>query len=155
MKITLLAPKDFIPSYIKEGIHEYTKRLSRYCQLNLLEYTSIHESLQLLDDKCYILWVSEKFDTLTSESLASTIETLGIGGISSIAFCLIDKPIDISADLNADLNVDSNALAEAEPRFLKQFSLSKMSLSHETALLLMHEQLYRSYRIIHGEPYHK
>jgi 23S rRNA (pseudouridine1915-N3)-methyltransferase len=148
MKIVIFTPKSTYPTYIKDALTEYSKRLSRYCQLSHIEYTMLDELTTMIKDSSFIITISTHCSTITSEQLANTIDHIGIVGYSSIALCLIaSNPEALSSVVVNSLSSDASIITH--------FSLSKMSLSPESSLLLLYEQLYRSYRIIHGEPYHK
>lgn len=148
MKILLYTPKTTYSGYIKDGIKEYAKRLSRYCQLKHIEYSSVEQLLQKTDDRSVLITLSTTYDTITSEALAQTIRQIGVAGHSSISFCLIqDEDIPI-------FSLSDRGITRI-PEVTTEFALSKMSLSTEMSLLLLYEQIYRGYRIINNEPYHK
>lgn len=138
MKICIFTPKFSYSAYIKRGIKEYTKRLSRYCQLTQVEYNSMEQLQALVLEKYFIISISSNFQTITSETFAHNLDQLGINGQSKIALCLLEGKDSYSMKENSN-----------------NFALSKMSLSQDISLLMLYEQLYRSYRITLGEPYHK
>lgn len=159
MKITIFTPKHTQLSFIKSGIKEYTKRLSRYCQLKEVEYTSIAQLQQKISDKSITILVASKYETITSEALAQTIDQIGISGNSSINFCLLtaegQKEMEQLGSSFLSSTADLLEITSETPSYLTTFALSKMNLSPEISLLLLYEQVYRSYRILNGEPYHK
>lgn len=167
MKLVIFTPKSTYSGYIKSGIKEYAKRLSRYCQISHTDYSTIEELQTLVADKYFVLTISPVFNTITSEQLASSIDKIGIDGYSSIALCLLDsahsfKSYDSTHSkdsiqlYNSTNSIRSHSTTgESADSISTYFALSKMALSQESALLLLYEQLYRSYRIIYGEPYHK
>ena len=77
---------------------------------------------------------------MTSEELAKKIDKLGIQGVSHITF-IIGGSIGLGEEV---LERSNYAL-----------SFSKMTFPHQLMRVILLEQIYRSYRIIHGEPYHK
>lgn len=159
MKITLITVGKIKEKYLKDAISEYTKRLSKYCKLEIFEVadekTPDHASetienqirskegeriLKLVKDDAYVITLEIQGKQLTSEELADKVETLGIQGISHITF-VIGGSIGLGQDV---LKRSDYAL-----------SFSKMTFPHQLMRVILLEQIYRSYRIINREPYHK
>lgn len=159
MKITLITVGKIKEKYFRDAIAEYTKRLSRYCRLELIETQdektpdqasraeedSIRQKegerlLKHIRDDMYVITLEIGGKMLSSEELAQKIDLLGIQGKSSIAF-VIGGSIGLG---EAVLKRSDFAL-----------SFSKMTFPHQLMRVILLEQIYRSYRIIHGEPYHK
>lgn len=137
-------------SYYKEGRKEYEKRLSRYCKIkytlckNLKHLTKTKSSLLAsLSDQNRELFISvvagEAKSQLDSPGLAHFIEEKGVQGISSLSF-LVGFP------------EDEEFFRACRPELL---SLSYMDISPDLLSLILEEQIYRAYRIIRKEPYHK
>ena len=130
MKITLITVGKIKEKYLKDAIAEYSKRLSRYCKLEIIE----------VKDDAYVITLEINGKMLTSEELSEKIDTLGVQGTSHIIF-IIGGSIGLG---NAVLKRSDYAL-----------SFSKMTFPHQLMRVILLEQIYRSYRIINGEPYHK
>ena len=77
---------------------------------------------------------------LDSEELAAKIEKWGVSGISQIVFII-----------GGSLGLSNQVLVRADCKL----SFSKMTFPHQLMRVILLEQIYRSYRIIQGEPYHK
>lgn len=139
-------------SYYKEGRKEYEKRLSRYCKIKYIQIKNekqlekVYAKLSQSSDKEKLIFVSSgscpgKTD---SPSLASFIEQQGIRGISSLYF-LVGFPKDVPLSSNEkDCRQSTDHL-----------SVSSMEIETQLLSLVLEEQIYRSYRIIYKEPYHK
>ena len=159
MKITLITVGKIKEKYLKDAIAEYSKRLSRYCKLEIIEVAdektpdqaseTVEENirnkegeriLKHIRDDMYVITLEIGGKMLSSEELAQKIETLGIQGESSIAL-VIGGSIGLGKDV---LKRSDFAL-----------SFSKMTFPHQLMRVILLEQVYRSYRIINGEPYHK
>ena len=159
MKITLITVGKIKEKYLKDAIAEYSKRLSRYCKLEILEVAdektpdgaseiveeNIREKegeriLKLIKEDAYVITLEISGKMLTSEELADRIETLGIQGKSHLVF-VIGGSIGLGREV---LRRSDYAL-----------SFSKMTFPHQLMRVILLEQIYRSYRIINGEPYHK
>ena len=159
MKITLITVGKIKEKYLKDAIAEYSKRLSRYCKLEILEVAdektpdgaseiveeNIREKegeriLKLIKEDAYVITLEISGKMLNSEELADRIETLGIQGKSHLVF-VIGGSIGLGREV---LRRSDYAL-----------SFSKMTFPHQLMRVILLEQIYRSYRIINGEPYHK
>lgn len=159
MKITLITVGKIKEKYLKDAISEYSKRLSRYCKLEIIEVadektpdnaSQIVEDgirdkegeriLKYVKEDAFVVTLEIKGKFLTSEELADKIETLGIQGTSHIIF-IIGGSIGLG---NEVLKRSNYAL-----------SFSKMTFPHQLMRVILLEQIYRSYRIINHEPYHK
>lgn len=159
MKITLITVGKIKEKYLKDAISEYSKRLSRYCKLEIIEVAdekTPDNASQIVEDGIrdkegerilkyvkedeFVVTLEIKGKLLTSEELADKIETLGIQGTSHIIF-IIGGSIGLG---NEVLKRSNYAL-----------SFSKMTFPHQLMRVILLEQIYRSYRIINHEPYHK
>ena len=159
MKITVITVGKIKEKYLKDAIAEYSKRLSRYCKLEILEVAdektpdgaseiveeNIREKegeriLKLIKEDAYVITLEISGKMLTSEELADRIETLGIQGKSHLVF-VIGGSIGLGREV---LRRSDYAL-----------SFSKMTFPHQLMRVILLEQIYRSYRIINGEPHHK
>lgn len=159
MKITLITVGKIKEKYLKDAIDEYCKRLSKYCKLEIVEVadekTPDHASetfedtirskegeriLKNIRDDMYVITLEIAGKMLTSEELADKIDTLGIQGESSIAFVI-----------GGSIGLGKEVLKRSD----YALSFSKMTFPHQLMRVILLEQIYRSYRIINGEPYHK
>ena len=159
MKITCVAVGKIKEKYLTEAIREYEKRLGRYCRLEITELAdektpdgaspaeeaAIRERegeriLAKLRPDAYVIALAIKGQMLDSEELAGMIEKLGVKGISQIAFVI-----------GGSLGLSDSVLSRAD----YQLSFSKMTFPHQLMRVVLLEQIYRSYRIINKEPYHK
>ena len=165
MKITILTVGKIKEKYLRDAIAEYSKRLSRYAKLEIIEVadektpdnasetveTNIKNKeaerlLKYIRDDAYLITLEIKGKQLTSEELAQKIDTLekiqglGIRGESHICFLI-----------GGSLGMSDSLLRQADERI----SFSKMTFPHQLMRVILLEQIYRSYRINCGEPYHK
>lgn len=159
MKITIISVGKIKETYLKNAIAEYSKRLSKYCKLEMIEVAdektpdqaseAVEENirkkegeriLKHLKEDVYAIALAIEGKMLTSEELAVKIDMHGIQGTSHIAF-IIGGSIGLG---QAVLQRCNYAL-----------SFSKMTFPHQLMKVILLEQIYRSYRIIQKEPYHK
>ena len=131
IKIYVLSEK--FEKFYLEGIKEYDKRLSRYCKLTLQLFKNEDALLKKITDRTYKILLSTDGLLISSEDLASKIDTLGISGSSDVTFIIGCKNVLIEENL---------AISKME-----------MDLGLNTTILL--EQIYRAYRILNNQPYHK
>lgn len=159
MKITLITVGKIKEKYLEQAIAEYSKRLSRYCKLEIIQVADektpdgasplveeqIKEKegqriLSHIKDGMYVIALAIQGNMLTSEELAQKVDTLGISGVSHTAFVI-----------GGSLGLSEQVLKRAD----YQLSFSKMTFPHQLMRVILLEQIYRSYRIISGAPYHK
>ena len=159
MKITCVVVGKIKEKYFTDAIKEYSKRLSRYCKLEILELAdektpdgaseaeelAIREKegeriLKVLKDDAYVIALAIEGKMLDSVELSRKIESLGIGGTSHIAFVI-----------GGSLGLAPAVMKRAD----YALSFSRMTFPHQLMRVVLLEQLYRSYRIIKHEPYHK
>ena len=159
MKITVISVGKLKEKYLKDAIAEYGKRLGKYCKLELLEVadekltdnagSAMEEAvwaregeriLKIMRDDAYIITLEIDGIQLSSEKLAERIENLGVQGKSHIIF-IIGGSIGLGE--------------EVRRRSDFALSFSKMTFPHQLMRVILLEQIYRSFRIMKGEPYHK
>ena len=138
---------------------EYSKRLSRYCKLEIVELAdektpeNAGEQVNLnikakegdrilsaIKDDAYVIALAIEGKMLDSVELSQKIEKLGINGTSNITFVI-----------GGSLGLDKRVLDRADYKL----SFSKMTFPHQLMRVVLLEQIYRSYRIMKNEPYHK
>lgn len=159
MKITLITVGKIKEKYFTDAIKEYAKRLSRYCKLEILELAdektpdgaSEAEEMQIkakegerilkaVKDNAYVFALAIQGKKMSSEEFADTINRLGIGGDSHLMFII-----------GGSLGLDERVLKRAD----RLISFSDMTFPHQLMRVILLEQIYRAYRIIQNEPYHK
>lgn len=158
MKITIIAVGKIKEKYLTAGIAEFTKRLTPYCRLSILELDeermpdnpSPAEKAKVLDKEgerirkhikddthCILLDVAGK--QASSEELSEKLDKLAVNGKSDITF-VIGGAFGLSPEVVKAAN--------------ERLSFSKMTFTHQMIRLLLVEQIYRAFRISRGEPYH-
>lgn len=159
MRINIVCVGKIKEKYLKLGIDEFKKRLSKYCKLEIIELEDekapenlsdkemliIKEKegkkiLSKIKDNSYVIALAIDGKNLSSEELAETINKLGVRGISNITFVI-----------GGSLGLLDEVLSRADYKL----SFSKMTFPHQLMRLILLEQVYRAYRINNGEPYHK
>lgn len=158
MKITVVAVGKLKEKFYAEAVSEYSKRLSRYCRLDIIQVqdektpdqagpsleNQIKEKegeriLSCIKDGCVIALAIDGI-TLDSVELSDKINRLGISGVSHIVFVI-----------GGSLGLSDSVLKRADYKL----SFSRMTFPHQLMRVILLEQVYRSFRIMHGEPYHK
>lgn len=159
MKITLLTVGKVKEKYFVQAIAEYSKRLSKYCNLEILEVSDektpdqagpalerqIREKegqrlLKLIRPDAYVIALAIDGDMLDSEQLSSKIEGLTVRGVSHIQLII-----------GGSLGLSDEVLKAAD----YHLSFSKMTFPHQLMRVILLEQIYRAFRIMKHEPYHK
>lgn len=159
MRITIIVVGKVKEKFYRDAIAEFEKRLSKYCKLDIIEVAdektpdNASEAQELIikskegerilsavKDDMYVIALAIEGKQLSSTELADKINKLGISGKSSIAFVI-----------GGSLGLDERVLKRADYKL----SFSPMTFPHQLMRVILLEQVYRSYRIIAGEPYHK
>lgn len=159
MKITILCVGKVKEKFYRDAIGEYQKRLSRYCKLEIVEVTDektpdgasetvenqIKEKegnriLSKIREEDYVIALVIDGKMQDSVELSKNIQQLGVRGKSSIVFVI-----------GGSLGLSKEVLKRAD----EKLSFSKMTFPHQLMRVILLEQVYRSYRIMNGEPYHK
>lgn len=159
MKITILCVGKIKERFYRDAIEEYSKRLSRYCRLEIIETAdektpdNASETVErqikekegermekYLRDDAFVIALAIDGKQLDSVELAGKIEQLGTSGISHIIFMI-----------GGSLGMSDVLLRRADMKL----SFSRMTFPHQLMRVILLEQIYRGYRIINHEPYHK
>jgi len=159
MKITILTVGKVKEKFYRDAILEFSKRLSRYCKLEIIEVADektqeeaseteiriVKEKegerlLKNIKDDAYVVCLCIDGKQLDSEDLSDKIEKLGVQGTSHIYFVI-----------GGSLGLADDVVKRADFKL----SFSRMTFPHQLMRVILLEQIYRAYRIMNNEPYHK
>lgn len=159
MKITIVSVGKIKEKYLREAIAEYSKRLSRYCRLEIVEVAdektpdraskTVEDQIRqkegdrierYLREDAYVIALAIQGKMMSSEEFAEKIGNLGVQGQSHIIFVI-----------GGSIGLDEKILRRAD----FHLSFSRMTFPHQLMRVILLEQIYRGYRILAGEPYHK
>lgn len=159
MRIDIIAVGKIKEKFYRDAIAEYTKRLSRYCTLNIIEVpdektpdqisqvqmNQIKEKegkgiISKIKPNSYILALAIQGQRFTSEELSKKLETITIQKSSYLTFII-----------GGSLGLSNEVLEMAD----EEISFSNMTFPHQLMRVILVEQVYRSFRIQMNEPYHK
>ncbi len=159
MNIQIISVGKLKEKYLKMGIEEYTKRLGSYAKIDLVEVPDEKAPENLSDADMEIVKKKEGDRILSkigadthvialaiegkmksSEQLSSDLESLMTYGRSKVAFVI-----------GGSLGLHEDVMKRSD----EKLSFSKMTLPHQLMKLVLVEQIYRAFRIMKGEPYHK
>ena len=159
MEIRIITVGKIKEKYLCDGIEEYEKCISRYCKLifwkvadektpdkasdalNMqIKDTEGERLMKHIREQDYVIALAIDGKMLDSVELSDKIEKLGVSGISSIAFVI-----------GGSLGLSEKVLKRADYKL----SFSRMTFPHQLMQMILLEQIYRSYRIMNHEPYHK
>ena len=159
MNINIIAVGRIKEKYIQEGIKEFSKRLSRYCNLKIVEVDD-EKAPENLSDKemeavkqkegqkilskipqnSFIISLEIQGREISSEDLSKIMEDIMVSGINDITF-IIGGSLGLSDEVRSKSDF--------------KLSFSKMTFPHQLMRLILLEQVYRGWRIMKNEPYHK
>jgi 23S rRNA (pseudouridine1915-N3)-methyltransferase len=159
MKLTIIAVGKLKEKYLKDGIAEYSKRLTRFCDLEIIEIEdeqvpeniSAANALQVkrkeadkilkkVKEGSVLVVLDIKGEKLDSEEFASKLNSFFISGNSHITFVI-----------GGSLGLDDALIKKSNFKF----SMSDLTFPHQLARLILLEQLFRCFKINNGETYHK
>lgn len=159
MNIQVIAVGKIKEKFHKEAIGEFEKRLRPYCKLEIIEIPDekapenlsplemdqvkskeAERILKRIPQGAYVIGLHIEGQKLSSEGLADKINQLALEGRPNLSF-LIGGSLGLSSDLEKITDY--------------KISFSKMTFPHQIMRLILLEQVYRSFKIIRNEPYHK
>lgn len=159
MRISVITVGKLKEKYLKLGIDEYLKRLTGYAKVDIVELPdekapeNLSEAemdevkrkegeriLAHINQDCYVITLEINGKQMSSEQFAAKLDDLATYGKSKIAF-VIGGSLGISKEVQNRSNL--------------ALSFSKMTFPHQLMRLILLEQIYRAFRIIRNEPYHK
>lgn len=159
MNIDIICVGKIKEKYLADAITEYSKRLSRYCNLNIIEVSdekTVENASEVVNERIkqaeaerilkYIkkdsMLVTLEIDgkMISSTELAEKINKWGVDGYSDIQFVI-----------GGSIGLHKTIIDKA----LFHLSFSKMTFPHQLMRVILLEQIYRAYRINNNEPYHK
>lgn len=159
MKITLICAGRIRESFLRETVEEYTKRLSRYCRMEILEVADektpegaspaqeegIREKegeriLKKIPEDAWVITLEIEGKKMNSLSFAEMLQRLGVEGKSQIVFII-----------GGSLGLHTAVRRRAD----FALSFSDFTFPHQLMRVILLEQIYRGFRILNGEPYHK
>ena len=159
MQIRVIAVGRIKEKYLQDGIAEYEKRLRPYAKVQIVEISEEKRPasatpsverialekegdriLAAVPEGSFLIALDVKGISWSSEELAASLREWELSGQNQLAFVI-----------GGDLGLSPAVIARSDLRL----SLSKMTFTHPIARLLLVEQVYRAFRIMRGEPYHK
>ena len=159
MKIKIVTVGKLKEKYLKDGIAEYSKRISRFATIEIIELAdektpdraSDSENAKILDvegnrilskigDREFVVVLAIEGKTLSSEELSKQLEQASINGFSTLTF-VIGGSLGLSKEVKKRANLS--------------VSFGRLTLPNQLMRLVLTEQIYRAFTIQQGSPYHK
>lgn len=159
MKITLITVGKIKEKYFTAAIDEYKKRLGRYTQIEIIEVPDektpdgagekIEQQIKDIEgerilskikDQSYVIAMTIEGKAYDSVGLSQHIEQLQVSGKSHLVFII-----------GGSLGLSKKVIKRAD----EEISFSKLTFPHQLMRVILMEQIYRSFRIMNHEPYHK
>lgn len=159
MKIKVVTVGKLKEKYLKDGIAEYSKRISRFAKLEMIELAdektpdraSESENQKILEiegqrilskvgDRDFVIVLAIEGKTLSSEEFSKQLEEASIKGFSTLTF-IIGGSLGLAQDVKKRAN--------------RSISFGRLTLPHQLMRLVLVEQIYRAFTIQQGSPYHK
>ena len=159
MNIKIITVGKIKERYIQEGIKEYSKRLSRYCILDIIEIDDEKAPENLSDKDMEIVKSKEGERILTKIPQNSFVLALAIDGkqltsedlSKKMSDLMVQGTNDITFIIGGSLGLSSDVINRCD----FSLSFSKMTFPHQLMRMILLEQIYRAWKIMKREPYHK
>ncbi len=159
VKITLICVGKIKEKYLKDAISEYSKRLSKFCNLEIKEVSDekTRENMSTAEETIikdkegeriaafikpddYVITLEIQGEMPTSPGLSEKMTSLFVSGVSKMTFII-----------GGSVGLSDAVIKRAD----YHLSFSKMTFPHQLMRVILLEQIYRSFKIAAGEPYHK
>lgn len=156
MKIKIIALGKIKENFLKQGIDEFLKRLTPYTSVEIVELSPVEikdehliqkalsqeaeKILSCIKPNSYVITLEINGQQLSSEDFADKIKEITNSGVSELVF-VIGSSYGLSTSITQKANF--------------HMSFSKMTFLHQFARLILTEQIYRAFKILNGETYHK
>ena len=159
MKIKIVTVGKLKEKYLKDGIAEYSKRISRFAKLEMIELADEKTSdkaseienqkiletegariLSKVGERDFVLVLAIEGKTFSSEEFSKQLEEASIKGYSTLTF-IIGGSLGLAASVKNRANLS--------------VSFGRLTLPHQLMRLVLVEQIYRAFTIQQGSPYHK
>ena len=159
MKITCITVGKVKEKFYQQAIAEFQKRLSKYIKLEIIETadektpdkageklerqikdTEGERILKHIREKDYVIALAIEGKMMDSLEFSRKLEDLGINGTGRLVFVI-----------GGSLGLSESVLRRSD----EKLSFSRMTFPHQLMRVILLEQIYRGFRIMHGEPYHK
>jgi 23S rRNA (pseudouridine1915-N3)-methyltransferase len=133
MNIQIILIKKQLKPFYQECIDEYKKRLGRFCKINIVFCKSLDDVKKTYCTSNYNIGIKEEMNSISSENLSEKISLYQMSSYKDI--CIF-------------INID-------ELVFDESFGITSIAMDNELVAVIVFEQIYRAYKIIHKEAYHK
>jgi 23S rRNA (pseudouridine1915-N3)-methyltransferase len=140
MKLTLLAVGKLRDPWVRDGCAEYQRRIARHLPLEIVEARNAAALAARIPERFHVVALDERGVEPTSAELARRLAGWMRSGLPGVAFLVGDA---------------DGLPPEVVARAREVMALSRLTLPHRLARLLLLEQLYRALSIVRGEPYHR
>lgn len=159
MKIKIVTVGKLKEKYLKDGIAEYTKRISRFAKLEMIEIadektpdkaselenqkileTEGERILSKVGERDFVVVLAIEGKTFSSEEFSKQLEQASIKGYSTLTF-IIGGSLGLAPVVKNRANLS--------------VSFGRLTLPHQLMRLVLVEQIYRAFTIQQGSPYHK
>lgn len=159
MQIAIITVGKIKEKYLRDAIAEYSKRLSKYCKLTIVEVAdekTPENASELLQEQIrekeaerilhavkkdsYVITLEIEGEMLDSVKFSRKLERLGVSGVGHVTFII-----------GGSIGLGRSVLERSD----YALSFSKMTFPHQLMRVILLEQIYRAYRIMQNEPYHK
>ncbi len=159
MKVTIICVGKIKEKFYSDAIKEYEKRLQSYCTFKIVEVADektkegasqkMNDSVKLKEAERLLPFVKDDDYVITLEILGKSLDSVEFA--KTINECTLRGKSSIVFIIGGSLGLHENVVRRAD----FHLSFSKMTFPHQLMRVILTEQIYRAFRIINNEPYHK
>jgi len=159
MKLRVICVGRLKEKFYTDAVNEFKKRLSRFAEVEIVELADEKAPEKLSDAELEQIKLAEGRRILGKLADGETVVALDIKGVQLSSTELAEKLKNLMLEgksriafiIGGSNGLSSEVLARADFKL----SFSKMTFSHQIFRIMLMEQLYRAFKIINNEPYHK
>lgn len=159
MKISILTVGKIKEKFFVDAIKEYSKRLSKYCSLEIVEVAdektpdgasaALEEQIREKEGERLLAKIKENSYVITLEIEGKMLDSIGLSKM--LQERMVQGESHLTFIIGGSLGLSKSVLKRSD----MALSFSKMTFPHQMMRIILLEQIYRSFRIMKGEPYHK
>lgn len=159
IKIDMIVLGKIKEKYLREAIDEYKKRISRFASLSLIELKDRDKPDKLSDAELEKIIDEESEDILTKLDPSSYVITLEIGGklltSEEFAQAIEDAAVASYSKITLIIGGSNGFNSKVSSRADLKLSFGRMTMNHKLMRVVLMEQIFRAFKIINNEAYHK
>lgn len=155
MKVNIIAIGNRMPSWVEAGYQEYARRLTADCQLELIEIPASKRGKQADTKRILAEEGGRMLAAIPKDSYVIALEILGDAWDTPMLATQLQQWQQSGRSVSLLIGGPEGLAPECSAKAAQRWSLSKLTLPHPLVRVVLAEQLYRAWSIVHNHPYHR